>query len=216
MITSGNVCGRIAESRREEHILQRWTWHKFRGVQQKQLVVATVYRPVYSNGPISTYQQHKAVLLDMDVDECPRVNMMHRLGDQIQKWQEEGCQVIVCGDFNEDVSKENIRQFYDQFQMRKLILHQHGTEAPCTMIKGIRPIDGIFRLNTITPLRSGYQSFEWGLASDHRLLWIDIDMHNVLGTTTAKLWKPAARRLKCSNPILIQKFNKLRTRTDTS
>jgi hypothetical protein len=80
------------------------------------------------------------------------------------------------------------------------------------MIKGIRPIDGIFRSNTITPLRSGYQSFEWGLASDHRLLWIDIDMHNVLGTTTAPLWKPAARRLKFSNPILIQKFNKLRTK----
>ena len=210
MATSGNICGRIIESGTEESILQRWTWNKFRGANQSLLVVATIYRPVFSQGPLSTYQQHKSVLLDMDIDECPRSHILSKLKEQIIKWQQEGCQLIIAGDFNEDVSKDNIKTYFEQLQMTELIMKQHGNNGPCTMIKGSKPIDGIFGSKMITTIRSGYQSFDWGMASDHRLLWIDIQISTILGTNSAPLWKPAARRLKCNDPRTIQEFNKIR------
>jgi hypothetical protein len=170
MVGSGNICGRIIESGIEDSILQRWTWNKFRGANQSLLVVATVYRPVLSQGPLSTYQHHKSVLLDMDIDECPRSHLLTQLQVQILKWKQEGCQIIVAGDFNEDVSKDNIKTFLEQMQMTELIMNQHGHNGPCTMIKGSKPIDGIFGSKSITTIRSGYQSFDWGMASDHRLI----------------------------------------------
>ena len=210
MIGIGNICGRIIESGRENHTLQRWTWNKLRGANQSLLVIVTLYRPVISLGPMSTYQQHKAVLLDMDIDECPRKNLLTTLREQIKGWQKEGCKIIVTGDFNEDVSKDNIKEFFQQLQMTELILKQHGDTGPCTMIKGSKPIDGIFGTNDILPTLSGYQSFDWGMASDHRLLWVDIDTSQILGTNSAPLWKPAARRLKCNDPRTTIRFNEIR------
>ena len=210
-ITTGKMCGRIQESGTEDHILQRWSWQKFRGARNHKLVIANVYRPVFSNGPLSTYQQHKAVLLDMNIDECPRKNILTQLSLQIQQWQQEGYQIIVAGDFNEDVTTGNIRQYFEPLHMRELVIHQHGEHAPRTMIKGSTPIDGIFGSYDITPLRSGYRSFDWGLATDHRLIWIDIETTHLLGTNSIPLWKPAARRLKCTDPRTVKVFNKKRT-----
>ena len=209
IITNGNICGRIQETGTENHTLQRWSWQKFRGTNNRQLVIATVYRPVFSNGPLSTYQQHKAVLLDMNIDECPRKNILTQLRIQILQWQQENYQVIILGDFNEDVSSGNIRQFFTDLHMKELIQYQHGSDAPCTMIKGSTPIDGIFGSEDINPLRSGYRSFDWGLATDHRLLWIDINTSHILGTNSTPLWKQAARRLKCSDPRIIKNEKRL-------
>jgi hypothetical protein len=60
---------------------------------------------------MSAYQQHKSVLLETGTNECPRINILTKLGTQIQQWKDEGNQVMVVGDFNEDVRSSNIKQF---------------------------------------------------------------------------------------------------------
>jgi Reverse transcriptase (RNA-dependent DNA polymerase) len=210
IITSGKLCGRIRESGTEQNILQRWAWIKLQGRNDTKVVIATLYRPVMSNGPISTYQQHKNQLLDQDIDTCPRKHILSSLGKQIELWQQEGCQIIVTGDFNEDINNEAIKSFFDKYEMSELIMRQHGESAPNTMVMGCKPIDGVFGSNSIRVIRSGYQSFAWGMASDHRLLWIDVDTNHLLDTNTTPLWKPLARRLKCSDPRIARKFIKLR------
>jgi hypothetical protein len=91
--------------------------------------------------------------------------------------------------------------------MKELILTQHGTEAPNTYTDGSAPIDGIFATNWIHAVFSGYTSFSWGLWSDHRLLWVDLDMNEILGLKETPLWKPHATRLKCEDPRLVIRFN---------
>jgi hypothetical protein len=39
------------------------------------------------------------------------------------------------------------------------------------------------------------------------MLWVDFDARVLLGTKSIPLWTPKARRLQCSNPTLIHKFN---------
>jgi hypothetical protein len=90
--------------------------------------------------------------------------------------------------------------------MTEIILDQHGNEAPNTYTDGSVPIDGIFASKGISAMFSGYSSFCWGMYSDHRLLWADLDMSALLGTTAAPLWKPQARRLKCEDPRLVTRF----------
>jgi hypothetical protein len=75
------------------------------------LVIVTVYRPVYSQGALSTYQQHKAQLLEEGITKCPRQQLLDDLGQQINEWQSQGHQIIVSGDFNDDVQGSIIKKF---------------------------------------------------------------------------------------------------------
>jgi hypothetical protein len=78
-------------------------------------------------------------------------------------------------------------------------IHQHNTP---THQRGTETIDGIFTTTEITITDGGYFS----VASDHLCLWIDIEKsglfgHMVHSATTVR------RKLHCSDPRLIQKYN---------
>jgi hypothetical protein len=209
-ICSGPICARTVDAGCEKHVLGRWSWIKVRGCQGLTLIVATLYRPVTASGALSTYQQHKSVLMDNNIDECPRENILVELGKQIRIWLDEGHQIIITGDFNEDIRSGRITSFFNEFRMSELILKQHGQNAPNTYINGVVPIDGIFATEGIQPIYSGYTAFSWGMYSDHRLIWVDLDMTHILGSKAPPMWKPKARRLQCNNPLVVKKFNKLR------
>jgi hypothetical protein len=151
-VVNGNICGRIYESGKEQHILQRWSWVKIRGNMGKSVVIVNTYRPVQSYGILSAYQQHKRVLLSSNVEECPRLNIMSSLTKQIQEWQTEGHNIILTGDLNEDVNSKNIRSFLGNLGMGDLVQKLHGSGAANTNINGSKPIDGIFGSSDITPV----------------------------------------------------------------
>jgi hypothetical protein len=119
--------------------------------------------------------------------------------------------VIITGDFNEDVRSKPMETFFAELQMKEIILEQHGKEAPNTYMEVSVPIDGIFGTIGIEEMHSGYGAFfSEGMYSDHRLLWVDLDMDAALETTAIPLWRPRARRLQCNNPTIVNKFNQLR------
>jgi Reverse transcriptase (RNA-dependent DNA polymerase) len=180
---------------------------KIRGKGDLRLIIATLYRPVQAEGAMTAYQQHKSILLQNGCTDCPRANLFLVLKEQIIQWKQDGYQIIVAGDFNEDVRSNNVKNFFAQLSMEELIIKQHGTNIPNTYINGSTPIDGIFATIGIIPQFSGYTPFTWGMYSDHRLLWVDLDMTLILGSNAPPLWKPQARRMKCENPQTIQAFN---------
>jgi hypothetical protein len=136
--------------------------------------------------------------------------LLTSLQKQIELWRAEGCEIIIAGDFNENILSTNLTEFFHNLDMTEVVSDQHGDKPPNTMIQGSQPIDGIFATEGVTPSNSGYLPFDWGIASDHRAIWIDIPLAQLLGTSNAPLWKPQARRLKCEDPTLIREFTKLR------
>jgi hypothetical protein len=63
----------------------RWPWIKERGKNNITLIVCTVYRPVKSEGALSTYQQQKSILLEEGKDKCPRAELLTDLETQIKE-----------------------------------------------------------------------------------------------------------------------------------
>jgi hypothetical protein len=214
-IVQGNTCARIIDTTVDTRRLGRWVSTLFRGQRGLKLRVVTVYRPVLSIGSLSAYQQQKAVLLDSDIDTCPRDQLMHDLKEFITTCKEDGEQIITIGDFNDDIRGRPIHTFFQELDMRELILDMHGQDAPNTYAGGVHPIDGIFGTRNIQPINGGYTAVEWGLHSDHRMLWVDVRTDVVFGTNETPLWKPMARRLKCNDPRLVDRFNALRNRHAT-
>ncbi len=209
-IVNGNMSARIIGIANDPRQMGRWCSILFRGKNGLKFRVITIYRPVHSLGSLSAYQQQRYTLLDSDIDVCPRTQILNDLRDFISKCKNDGEQLIVVGDFNEDVRGRSLTSFFSDLDLREVLLERHGNEAPNTYRDGTNPIDGIFGTRNIHIVAGGYLGFDWGLSSDHRMLWIDLRADSILGTEEIPLWKPMARRLKCNDPRLVDRFNLLR------
>ena len=114
-------------------------------------------------------------------------------------------------DCNEDVRGETMTHFLDETGMKEIILQRHGSKAPGTYIDGQAPIDGIFTSCSLEAVKAGYTSFSDGVQgqrTDHRCLWVDIDVVAVFGNKTPPLLKFTGRRVQSRNPNIVKTFNK--------
>ncbi len=210
IVCQGHACARVMDWGSDESILGRWSWIRLRGSNGRTLRVISVYRPVISTGATTAYLQHRSVLLEQGIDECPRKKLMTDLKESLEKWIKEGDQLIVGGDFNEDVRAGLVKSTFEALNLDECIFRQHGPNAPNTFQNGSVPIDGIFGSKGVDILFSGYTSGTWGLPSDHRALWVDIDLYTTFGGISAPLWRPRIRRLKLEDPRTVKAFNLLR------
>ena len=124
--------------------LGRWVWQEFRGKKGKSLVVITAYRPNASTGPFTVHSQQVEYYNEIKMSCNPRQQMLDDLQLAIVQWKEEGHQIVLQMDCNEDVRSTAFQRFLQTTGLRDSILHRHGTNAPATYIDGSNPIDGIF------------------------------------------------------------------------
>jgi hypothetical protein len=209
-ITTNKVCYRIITSGTDESRIGRWSWILLRGKNGIRVRIITLYRPVKSIGATSTYQQQRQLFMDENTDECPRLKLMNDLRIFLQKSIELGDRLIVMGDFNEDVRSTFIHKFFKSLGMHESILNKHGNTAPNTYWQGTVPIDGIFTSKSIVATRCGYTSAKWGMLSDHRMIWIDLRICELLGENAPVTWTPQARRLKMNDPRTVTRLIQVR------
>lgn len=210
MIANHPIGHRVSKTGNDKDKLGRWSWMLMQGRQGIKVRIVTVYRPVQSLGPTSAYQQQQKQLLSKNIDTNPRTQLLDDLSVDLQEWTAQGDKLIVMGDFNEDVRGQTIQSWFQQFQMTEAILVKHGNNAPNTFRGGVVPIDGIFTNITIQAVRGGYSACNWGMSTDHRLIWIDLETDTIFGNSNQFEGRPSARRLKCDDPRLVKKFNELR------
>jgi hypothetical protein len=112
--------------------------------------------------------------------------------------------VVLMMDVNEDVRSAPIQTFLDDLGMREVILERHGkSTAPNTHLQGSDPINGIFVTSSLEIVNGGYAAFDQGVTgkrSDHRCLWIDIQLVDVFGHTMPGPVKRAGQRVQCQDP----------------
>jgi hypothetical protein len=205
-IARGNAGLRHVDKGDDPTGLGRWVWQKILGKDQKLLWVITAYRPVktYQAKVYTVYRQQWAHLKTEGFDPDPRVVLLQDLSAAIQTWRDQGDHVVLMMDVNEDIRSAPIHTFLDDLGMRKVILERHGkSTAPNTHLRGSDPIDGIFVTSSLEIVNGGYAAFDQGVTtkrSDHRCLWIDIQLVDVFGHTMPGPVKRAGRRVQCQDP----------------
>jgi endonuclease/exonuclease/phosphatase family metal-dependent hydrolase len=142
--------------------------------------------------------------LNEDIKICPREKLLLYLSKQLSQWKAEGDNLIVMGDFNEDIRGLVILRTFKTLNMREAINSNHGNNPPNTFYNGRVPIDGIFVSNEMSILSFGYTPTKWVMAKDHRLLWADIEDDHLLGPSSPPVWKVRDRRLKADDPRVVQ------------
>ena len=125
---------------------------------------------------------------------------------EVDKWTEEGEQLIIGGDWNQDVRKET---FLTEFKARNLssaIINKHGNQGPETFSKGSKPIDEIFVSPSIKVIAAGYLEHGHN-QGDHIPIWIEEAKDSALVSNLPEIPSYQARRLNCMDTRVMKKYN---------
>jgi hypothetical protein len=126
----------------------------------------------------------------------------------VRKWTEAGESVVLLAHWNADVRWGKTRKYIADLGTREVITEFHGDEGPHTYNRGSKPIDGIFMTQGLYIVQGGYMHFGMGIVSDHRYLWLDIQTRVLMGKDLEQSRKFAARRLKCDDTRVRNKYIK--------
>jgi len=118
--------------------------------------------------------------------------------------------VIILADINKDIQEEPIQSTFRKVGLTKAITQQHGLNGPNTHNQGQNPIDAIFLpMDIIKSVNSGYLAFGKGIPSNHCIVWINIPMAALGWFQTLEAVPIRARRLKCIDPHIVIRYNKI-------
>ncbi|MGL5936571.1 MAG: endonuclease/exonuclease/phosphatase family protein [Cetobacterium sp.] len=189
--------------------LGRWTWARIRGKGGIVFRYVSVYCPCDNReGKIAVWSQHKVYLQNHNDDREPRKAFLEDLKKEIQRWREEGDQILICGDLNHDVSSPTIVAFFEELEMSNLIYERHeGDEAPSTYYRGNTGsvVDGIWGTPGLAASYGGYLR-PGEFPGDHSLLWVDISYQAALGHDPPIPQNPDARRLRLSDTPCVKRY----------
>ena len=188
--------------------LGRWASQAYQGKGGIITRVVSVYVPIImkTHGHKKVSCQQQRALLHMGVKSHYIKVFFEDFWKQIDVWLEQGDQLIVAGDWNNDIRK---KKFLENFTKRNLIPaihHVHGNELPPTYNEGSKPIDEIFVSTTLKINACGYLPHGSSLG-DHCPVWVDLNRDTVLGVKGHLKPIYQARKLKTQDPRIVEKYN---------
>ena len=148
--------------------LGRWSWQRFRGRNGMALRIVSAYCPQASGGINSVPGQHQLYLNKHDDDRTPRAAFWDDLCTAIETWSVMGDQIVLTGDWNEDVRSDTMIKRMVALGLREVLMEKHGgNDAPATGDRGSKPIDGVFVSLSLDIEQGGYLAFGMGCPSNH-------------------------------------------------
>ena len=127
--------------------LGRWTSTLYQGKNNTLLRVVQVYRPCHPNphSPNGVYQQHSRYFLTKNIRTSPRTQFLLDLKNFLEECLDREEQLIVMGDFNENITHSPISTFFSELGMHNLLFTLFENDylhSPQTYSRGRNIIDG--------------------------------------------------------------------------
>ena len=94
-------------------------------------------------------------------------------------------------DANTDITDKQLQKISQSAQLYDIMSSRHGMNCPRTYLRGNRQIDYILGTKHIITAISkcGILAFNTGITSDHRALWLDLDINILLKQHLPSLYK---------------------------
>jgi hypothetical protein len=190
--------------------LGRWNYITLRGKKESYTTIISIYRPskyqeTYLRQVAYTAKRRKTVQLDDSPDSLWYTDLKTLITEKMEL----GHEVLVAGDFNDDLNNKNsvTNKFMHTLGMQELMNASIG-KGPATHIRGSTKIDGIFATHGIHASFTGYTSFEQS-PSDHRWMIIDIPERDIIGIPREDKKPPLMRKCTSKIPSVRLRFQSL-------
>jgi hypothetical protein len=120
-----------------------------------------------------------------------------------------GHEVLVAGDFNDDLNNEGgrTRTFMTNLGLREILLEKYG-KGPVTHARGSTTIDGVFATANLQLANGFYVPFDKS-PGDHRWMVIDLTERALLGRARDDLSPPLLCKATSKIPSVKHKFQEL-------
>ena len=175
--------------------------------------VVTTYVPCNNSNNHSAglrvIDQHRRVLKAGGELRQPNEVFHEELVEQMLQWKQEGANVILCGDFNENVYTDKLarRLAEPDLGMTEQIRRITGEEIPPTHERGKQPLCAIYATSMIEGTAATVLKKGAGLG-DHRVLMVDFKSASVIGDKLPRIVSPAARLMNSGNERHRDRYNK--------
>jgi hypothetical protein len=128
----------------------------------------------------------------------PRKQFVTDLITQIEKWQRAGADVVLGGDFNERLgdTQKGIANLVTKCGLVDPHASAHGIAGePSTCSRGSKRLDYVLVSSAVLPFirKCGTDPFHQIPFTDHRGLFLDIDLKGLLGGELAQILAPKSR-----------------------
>ena len=181
--------------------------------KKKGLRIIVLYRVNYATeemaGDNTSWMNQHLWLKKHKINTNPRLYVVEKIRTEIRNAQLQHMEVIVMGDINEDVMKDS--GFNEEMNSLGLI----NMVDKCITAKNVRSfqrgskiIDGMWGTqNVIHGFKGGgFAPFEFLFTSDHRGLYVDLDLEQILQTNSIQVTQIPYRRLQVSIPKRVLKY----------
>ena len=196
--------------------LGRWSALSFRGKEEKICTVLTAYRVCKGNIQSSSigsafsreYEYHRT---NGSKSPQPRKIFLQDITKTIKTLQTAGHAILLMLDSNDSLDDDkDLQTLLSDCELNNL---HHRSPAPSTYIGAHnRRIDHILGCHHTTTAMTALGSLSYidGPQSDHRSLFVDLDIQHLLQNTLVGSTIPAAsmRNLKSGNPESVEAYNK--------
>ena len=216
-LATGRWSGRVSISGEDPWGMGRFSYAGTTGKAGRKLMFISLYRvgknlSVKKTGPKTVFQQEWQMLRNKGVDNPnPREQVVDDIINFVKTNQEQGWEVIVSGDVNEDMRALSFKKGIGKLMRECQLYDLHGhLPKTATHISGSTPIDCMIGSAIIKTYvkRAGYTAFHECMISDHRGLFIDIDAAGFYGTKNPDTTRPHARLLKSTNKKSVASYIK--------
>ena len=200
-VATGKWTARITESGSDPRGLGRWSFIRLQS-PKRSLVIITAYRPHKSKGPSRIWTQQYLLLRQENIQNPDPIQTLYDdLNNQIKKWREQEYEILLMLDANEvpGLNPGGIGMIAANNKLIDLHRHRLGfKDEPATYARGKRRVDYMFGTQGVAEQTSrvGCTPFGDGLFhSDHRGLFVDINLGAILTDAVSTLDTPATRLL---------------------
>ncbi len=141
----------------------------------------------------------------------PRQAFIQDLQKFILQMQSENEEIVLAGDFNEDITSPSsgMDQLATTCGLVDLFSIRTGTSTlPATYQRGIKRLDYILLSPTLTAhvTAAGYDPFGYRIPSDHRGMYVDFDSEALFNQPLSQLAPAVTRDFVTTSPGVIEKY----------
>ncbi len=171
------------------------------------------YQPSGSSNPnlagTTVWEQHEQYFEARGNLRSARSIFFEQLIAQLVVWKTTDADIILLGDFNENVYTGRIAKRLVQADLNfsKQCLGCTGTHIPPTFRDGVMPINAVYATAGIECVNAYILPHKGGIG-DHRCFIINFSLLSVIGTRFQNIVRCATWRLHCKSTWLVQTYNR--------
>ncbi len=213
MMTIGRLSSSVVESGCDHTGLGRWSWQLLGRAETRTRVIVAYQpcKPSPTSKGYTVWSQHQRYFQPLGDFRSPRTIFYEQLIAQLLIWKAAGEEIILCGDFNENVYTGRIasRLQENDILMGEQCLAATATRLPPTFAGGgKRAIDCVYATAGIEVRSAGLLN-KYGRVGDHQCFLLDFTLHSVLGGSNPRIVPAYARKLHCDCKRIRDNYNKL-------